>query len=298
MTNLSCGRQLFHCRKLEQASCFFIDLIAKSNHKEWLDSLPKKNLRDKTKRTRPGTLCVILSQNCDIACSDDALDDCLEIALCQAIKPQDVYPGNQFVKSVRKFQFTFENNNYEASVDYIVTVKKQRLMEIMNANTNFHISQLDKDYKLALPFWRANRYFRSALPDSFNDKLSQILNKYIIELVNCETSYLQEYDFPSFIKGFYLNLDSMEEKEYYEFEFFFLLRDEITDKLKSTIQDIVESFATELVEIANYKDISNIYADTETNTSVKYLTNLIRFNVDYYSLSKGDTDFDGPHLGV
>ena len=90
----------------------------------------------------------------------------------------------------------------------------------------------------------------------------------------------------------------MEEKEYYEFEFFFLLRDEITDKLKSTIQDIVESFATELVEIANYKDISNIYADTETNTSVKYLTNLIRFNVDYYSLSKGDTDFDGPHLGV
>ena len=171
-------------------------------------------------------------------------------------------------------------------------------MEIMNANTNFHISQLDKDYKLALPFWRANRYFRSALPDSFNDKLSQILNKYIIELVNCETSYLQEYDFPSFIKGFYLNLDSMEEKEYYEFEFFFLLRDEITDKLKSTIQDIVESFATELVEIANYKDISNIYADTETNTSVKYLTNLIRFNVDYYSLSKGDTDFDGPHLGV
>ena len=117
-------------------------------------------------------------------------------------------------------------------------------------------------------------------------------------MVNCETSYLQEYDFPSFIKGFYLNLDSMEEKEYYEFEFFFLLRDEITDKLKSTIQDIVESFATELVEIANYKDISNIYADTETNTSVKYLTNLIRFNVDYYSLSKGDTDFDGPHLGV
>ena len=69
------------------------------------------------------------------------------------------------------------------------------------------------------------------------------------------------------------------------------MRDEVSDELQSAIQDIVERFAEELVEIAGYEDISDMYADTETNTSVKYLTNLIRFNVDSYSLRKGDADF-------
>lgn len=83
----------------------------------------------------------------------------------------------------------------------------------------------------------------------------------------------------------------MEEKESYQFEFFFLLRDEVSSELQSTIQNIVENFAEELVAISGYEDVSSIYADTETNTSVKYLTSLIRFNVDSYSLKKGDTDF-------
>lgn len=291
MTELSCGQQLFHNKKLEQASCFFIDLIEQSDRIEWLDSLPKKDLRSKTKKTKDGTLCVILSQNCDIACSRDDLDDCIEIAFCQKINPKQVHSGNQFTKSVRKFQFKFQGNNYEASVDYIATVKKQSLMKIIDEKTDLNIFQLDKDFKLALPFWRANRYFRSALPDSFNGKLSQILDKYIAELESVAANELPEYDFSSFIKGFYLNLDSMEEKEFYQFEFFFLLRDEVTSELQSTIQEIVERFAEEFAELSGYEDHSSMYADTETNTNVKYLTSLIRFNVDSYSLKKGDADF-------
>lgn len=291
MTELSCGQQLFHNKKLEQASCFFIDLIEEGDRKDWLDSLPKKDLRDKTQKTKNGTLCVVLSQNCDIACNQDDLDDCIEIAFCQKIKPKQVFHGNQFTKSVRKFQFKFQELDYEASVDYIVTVKKQKLMEIINEKTDLNIFQLDKDFKLALPFWRANRYFRSALPDSFNEKLYRILDKYIFELEDVATNSLPQYDFSSFIKGFYLNLDSMEERDFYQFEFFFLLRDEVSNELQSAIQDIVERFAEELVEIAGYEDVSSMYADTETNTNVKYLTSLIRFNVDSYSLRKGDADF-------
>lgn len=291
MTELSCGQQLFHNKKLEQASCFFIDLIEQSDRIEWLDSLPKKDLRTKTKKTKDGTLCVILSQNCDIACNRDDLDDCIEIAICQNINPRQVHSGNQFTKSVRKFQFKFQGNDYEASVDYIVTVKKQSLMKIISEKTDLNIFQLDKDFKLALPFWRANRYFRSALPDSFNEKLYQILDKYISELEGVATNELPHYGFSSFIKGFYLNLDSMEERDFYQFEFFFLLRDEVTSELQSTIQEIVERFAEELVELSGYEDRSSMYADTETNTNVKYLTSLIRFNVDSYSLKKGDDDF-------
>ncbi|MFU8545578.1 hypothetical protein ACUIJ2_00345 [Acinetobacter junii] len=291
MTELSCGQQLFHNKKLEQASCFFIDLIEKDDRIDWLDSLSKKHLRTKHQKTKDGTLCVVLSQNCDIACSNDSLDDCVEIALCQKIKPQQVFQGNQFTKSVRKFQFKFQDFDYEANVDYIVTVEKQKLIEIIDEKTDLNIFQLDKDFKIALPFWRANRYFRSALPDSFNEKLYKILDKYISELEGIATNELPEYDFSSFIKGFYLNLDSMEEREFYQFEFFFLLRDEVTSELQSTIQEIAERFAEELVELSGYEDLSSMYADTETNTSVKYLTNLIRFNVDSYSLKKGDADF-------
>lgn len=291
MTELSCGQQLFHNKKLEQASCFFIDLVEEDDRKDWLDSLPKKDLRGKTQKTKNGILCVVLSQNCDIACNNDNLDDCIEIVLCQQIKPKQVFHGNQFTKSVRKFQFKFQELDYEASADYVVTIKKQRLMEIIDEKKGLEIFQLNKDFKLALPFWRANRYFRSALPDSFNEKLYQILDKYICELEEVATDSLPKYDFSSFIKGFYLNLDSMEERDFYQFEFFFLLRDEVSNELQSAIQDIVERFAEELVEIAGYEDVSSMYADTETNTNVKYLTSLIRFNVDSYSLRKGDADF-------
>ncbi|EXR29905.1 hypothetical protein ACT4YA_10275 [Acinetobacter baumannii] len=291
MKELSYGQKLFHNKKLEQASCFFIDPIDENDRRDWRESLPKKSLRDKTQKTKDGTLCVVLSQNCDIACQNDTLDDCIEIVLCQGIKPKQVFAGNQFTKSVRKFQFKFQLVDYEASVDFIVTVNKQRLMEIIEEKKNLEIFQLDKDFKLALPFWRANRYFRSALPDSFNEKLYQILDGYISQLEEVAANSLPQYDFSSFIKGFYLNLDSMEEKESYQFEFFFLLRDEVSSELQSTIQNIVENFAEELVAISGYEDVSSIYADTETNTSVKYLTSLIRFNVDSYSLKKGDTDF-------
>lgn len=287
----SCGQIIFHNKKLQQASCFFANNISEDVRKNWLGSLPKINLRDKFNKFTEEVLCVVLSQNCDIACSKDDLDDCLEIALCQPIKAKKVFRGNQFVKSVRKLHFKFMDVNYEANVDYIITVRKEQLLELINQNRSFEILNLDEENQTIFPFWRANRYVRSALPDQFNNNIFPILNKYLEALENISLS--PSYSFSSFIKSFYVNLDSLEEKGSYDFELFFLLRDETPNELIGNIQDIVEEFANELVEITqnNYQDVSQIYADTETNTSVKYLSNLIRFNVDYHSLQKGDNDF-------
>lgn len=287
----SCGQIIFHNKKLQQASCFFANNISEDVRKNWLGSLPKINLRDKFNKFTEEVLCVVLSQNCDIACSNDDLDDCLEIALCQPIKAKKVFRGNQFVKSVRKLHFKFMDVNYEANVDYIITVRKEQLLELIDQNRSFEILNLDEENQTIFPFWRANRYVRSALPDEFNNNIFPILNKYLEALESISLS--PSYSFSSFIKSFYVNLDSLEEKGSYDFELFFLLRDETPNELIANIQDIVEEFANELVEITqnNYQDVSQIYADTETNTSVKYLSNLIRFNVDYHSLQKGDNDF-------
>lgn len=287
----SCGQIIFHNKKLQQASCFFANNISEDVRKNWLGSLPKITLRDNFNKFTEEVLCVVLSQNCDIACSNDDLDDCLEIALCQPIKAKKVFKGNQFVKSVRKLHFKYMDVNYEANVDYIITVRKEQLLELIDQNRSFEILNLDEEHQTIFPFWRANRYVRSALPDQFNKNIFPILNKYLEALENISLS--PSYSFSSFIKSFYVNLDSLEEKESYDFELFFLLRDETPNELIANIQDIVEEFANELVEITqnNYQDVSQIYADTETNTSVKYLSNLIRFNVDYHSLQKGDTDF-------
>lgn len=287
----SCGQLIFHSKKLQQVSCFFAKEIPDAKRKNWLDSLPKSHLRDKVNKFTQDVLCVVLSQNCDIACNNDALDDCIEIVLCQPIKAKKVHKGNQFVKSVRKLHFEFANNNYEANVDYIITVRKEELLNLIEENTSFDILNLDEEYRTIFPFWRANRYVRSALPDQFNDNIYRILYKYIEQLETVSST--QSYDFSSFIKSFYVNIDSLEEKENYDFELFFLLRDETPNDIISHIQDIVETFANELVEITGnaYKDVSLIYADTETNTNVKYLSSLIRFNVDHYSLQNGDSDF-------
>lgn len=289
---LSCGQQIFHGKKLQQASCFLANHVPQEKREAWLNSLPKSNLRTNFKKFKETVLCVVLSQNCDIACNQDQLDDSIEIALCQVIKPKNLFPGNQFVKSVRKLQFEFEEKCYEASVDYIITVSKKDLLEVMS-NPDFELKELHQDIKQSFPFWRANRYVRSALPDKFNEQIGKILDKYLNDLDTISSS-IEKESFSSYIKAFYVNLDSLEEKDQYEFEFFFLMRDETPDILLTKIQDVVTDFADNLVIISNnnYTDVSMIYADRESNTNVRYISELMRFNVDYFSLRSGDTDFE------
>ncbi|HCQ9865999.1 MULTISPECIES: hypothetical protein [Acinetobacter calcoaceticus/baumannii complex] len=291
MNNKSCGQQLFHDKKLKQASCFFGNLINEDIRKVWLNSLPKPELRTKIKKFKDDVLCVILSQDCDIACNKDENDDSVEIALCQPIKEKNVFVGNQFVRSVRKFQFLFQTKNYEAQVDYILTVKKIDLLNIINSFPDNSIFNLDYEYKIALPYWRSNRYLRSALPDKFNEALSPLLEEYIPRLTEKSNVDKTIFGYSSLIKAFYVNINSLEELNVYDFEFFFLLRDETPNEILSEIQDIVEEMAENFSKTSGFNDTSEIFVGKESSTTVGYLSSLIRFNVDHYSLKQGDVDF-------
>lgn len=291
MDSQSCGQQLFHNTKLKQACYFYGNLIGNDLKIKWLNSLPKSELREKIKKFKDSSLCIVISQDCDIACTKDENEDSIEIALCQQIKPKDVFEGNQFVKSVRKFQFIAQEKNYEAHVDYILTVKKNELLNVLGGAPNDSIFTLDPEYKLALPYWRSNRYLRSALPDNFNNAISPIIKDFIPKLNEKADVDKGKYDFSSFIKAFYININSLEEEITYDFEFFFLLRDEISNSLLSEIQDIVENMADSFAETSGFSDKSDIFVGKESNTTIGYLSNLIRFNVDHFSLRKGEDDF-------
>lgn len=283
----SSGQILLHDKRLVQASCFSASLISDETKKNWSKSFHKPEYRDSLKKIKNSSIFLILSQNCDIACRNDSLDSTVEIAVCKKIKESDVFPGNSFVKSVRKLHFKAGSNWYEANIEYILSVNKKELLSTIESIDEFELIKLTDEYSKSVPVWRSNRYMRSALPDNFNDNFGHILDKHIGELEKRAIPLYNE-DFSSYIWAIYIHLDSDEEKANYNFRLFALLRDETPDNVIPDIQDILESIAEELEEQAGYTDDSDIYAGRAKSTYVSYLTQFVRLNLDNHSLSNGD----------
>jgi len=286
---LSKGQELFHVKKIFQASCFPVSCIPMDKRLEWSDSFSKKQLRNDTKRFKDNSLFLVLSQNCDIACNNDSNDSAIEIAVCKAIKPKEIFTGNTFVKSVRKFQFAANGSWYEANVDYIIHVDKHDLLETINSSASFELIKLADEFAKSVPYWRANRYLRSALPDKFNLNLHPVLDKHI-KFIESAAAPREKTDFSSYIRAIYVWINSFEELDFYEYDLFALLREDTPNEILSEIQDKIESMADELSESSGYEDKSEVYAGKENTTLVSYLTKFVRLNLDNHSLSKGDED--------
>ncbi|ELI5735572.1 hypothetical protein RRK63_004315 [Vibrio fluvialis] len=286
---LSNGQKLLHDKKLNQASCFFVSSIPMDKRLEWSNSFSKPHLRSDKKKFKDTSLFLVLSQNCDIACRKDDNESTIELAVCKKIRPKDVYVGNSFVKSVRKLHFKAGENWYEANVDYILHVDKADLLESINSIDNFEPIYLSKEFAISVPVWRSNRYMRSALPDNFNAQLDPIIESHI-EKIEAAAKPQEDALFSSYIRAFYVWVDSNEERDAYSFDFFALLRDEVSNEQASAIQDTIEEMAEDLESSAGYDDQSEIYAGTESTTYVAYLTKFVRLNLDHHSLSQGDDD--------
>ncbi|EKA7393679.1 hypothetical protein OL318_003993 [Vibrio parahaemolyticus] len=286
---LSKGQILLHNKKLVQASCFLGSSIPMEKRIEWSASFTKPRLRADQTKLKDTSIFLVLSQNCDIACRKDQIESTIEIAVCKKIKPKDVYEGNSFVKSVRKLHFQAQENWYEANVDYILHVDKSELLEVMEEAGEFPLISLSDEYAKSVPVWRSNRYMRSALPDNFNAQIEPIFGDHIAKI---ESSAIAEEakDFSSYIRAFYVWVDSSEEKEHYAFDFFALLRDDISDEQASQVQDAIEEMAEAFAEVSGYEDLCEIYSGRESTTTVAYLTKFVRFNFDHLSLEQGDGD--------
>lgn len=281
----SFGCKLFKTFKLKQGIYFKSSIFNSELRTTWTDSYPKVNIRGKIKTFKDSSVLVLISQDCDIACNSDVTESSLEFLVCKKIKEKDVYPGNQFVNSVRKLHFSLGNEFYESNVDYILTINKQEFFSVLT-EVEFDADTLDilpKDVLEAFKVWRTNRYSRTALPDRFNVALNPIMNKFIPKI----TAVSLDEDGNNFIRAIYVQLNSMDELDTYTFKFFALLRHDTPDQAFTDIQDEMEDMCNELSE-TGYTDNSVDYVGRDIDTSVSRLTSYVRFNLDTHSLENGD----------
>jgi hypothetical protein len=243
------------------------------------------DLREREKLIPEAALLVVLSQDCDIACREDSKDPCIELCVLRPIKNRDIHHGNQFVSSVRKLQLRLEEQWFEAKVEAVITVEKAQLVEILQGVNLTPLLEFDRQ---CLVRWRTNRYSRAALPDKFNVQLFKVLPKTLLSLDN--VAKVEGEEGKSHIRALYVWIDPVSEADFYNFEIFALLCDDVSDEVLSQIQDTVEEFACTLSDISGFNDVSEIYADRDSRTYVSYLTKFVRLNLDSESLKIGDSD--------
>ncbi len=285
------GQKLLFEHGIKQATCFHASLIEKEVRIAWTDSFSKFKHRGIASKISDSTIFLVLSQNCDIAAYNDGLESAIELLVCKPVKPKQVFHANMFAISSRKLQFQHGEQWYEASSEYIVTVDKGELLSIIESHASFSVFDLSKEYSMTIPVWRANRYYRTGLPNKFNDYLAPILAEHIEKIESAAS--VEHTDYKSYIRAMYVRLDNLDEAEKYSFELFSLLRCDVNDTVMSNIQQTVENMAEELSISSGFTDNSTIYADRENNTMVSFLNDFLRLNMDHHSLSQGDDDI-GP----
>lgn len=285
--SLAYGRKLLFELGVKQGVCLRASIINQEKKLEWLDSLSKNTYRDKISKFKDTSLLMIISQACDIAASDN-IESSIELVICKKIKERDVYKANTFVSSVRKFQFKFGEDFFEANVDYILTVGKKDFHEVISSAEDFEVLTLSDDYTISIPVWRANRYNRIALPDNFVKSFKPLEEEVFPVLM--EASLRNDYDSSSYLRALYMSVTPSDEADNYEFQFFGLLRDDTTDEIMSNIQDCIEDMASNLEEKAGYIDKTDNYADRGKSITVSFLSSLVKYNADFYSLSQGNDD--------
>ena len=282
------GQKLLHKHGVKQAVCFHASLINQETRLRWSGSFPKEKYRGIESKISASALFLVISQNCDIAARSDEQDSAIELIVCKSIKVKKIYAGNQFAHSSRKLQFLLDGTWYEANTEYLITVEKSDLLSIVESNVDFELHVLAKEYQISVPIWRSNRYYRTGLPDKFNEMLFPALSQHMTHVESAAS--VENVDFKSFIRAMYVKIDTMAEVDTYSFEFFALLRDSVPDRVMCDIQQAVEKMADELAEKSGFTDNSSMYADRDTSTTVSYLNDFLRLNLDHHSLSQGDDD--------
>ncbi|WP_328188809.1 hypothetical protein [Marinobacter sp. OP 3.4] len=281
----SMGQRLLHEVGLRQGTYFRVSDVGHDVCLAWLSSLARPDLRGRAKLMPENAILAVISQDCDIACRTDGMDPCVELYVLRPIRDRDVFHGNQFVQSVRKLQLNIEGQWYEAKAEAAVTVDKGELLEVLRGVELAKMPEIDRQCFVR---WRTNRYSRTALPDKFNEHLFKVLPEALSRLDGI--AKVEGDEGRSYIRALYVWLDPVSEADYYDFELFALLRNDVGDEVLAAIQDAVEEFAERLSDISGFNDLSEMYADRDGQTAVSYLTNFVKLNVDAESLKSGDLD--------
>jgi hypothetical protein len=212
------------------------------------------------------SLCMVLTQDCDIVHGDISEEPYVEFILCNPIQILD---GNKLNgKNPRLIQIQNDQQKFEISIHDRFMVKKKNIAKQKLETSN---SKLSADNVKIIKKWVARRYTRSAFPDAFNSRLSKskgyqrIATKEISEHVSHVFFEVEEVELSS-DQNYNLNV--------------LIVVDEDGMKNKTEIEVAYENAF--LVEGIN----SNILVSTEDDVSLYDLRNYKRWDQkDSYSLN-------------
>lgn len=274
---------------LRQGAVFPAALLEAEQLAGWADFRSDPKLRKKA--IKPKDLLVVTSQDCDIACRNDAQDPCIELAVFSPIKPKNHHAGSQFANSVRVLQLSINDQDCEAKARYTIRVPKEEVFNVL-AGDYSAVFWLPAEQCRTLTLWRANRYQRAALPDRFNDAFFPIVEDALpaIELLASDPAGSGH----SYIRSLYVYLENMNEEGSCEFSLLALLRADTPDSVQSVLDDAIDSLCVEIEESSDYvlcesDDLAGL-AERENTLTVFMLGQYVKFNLDYISLREGDPD--------
>jgi len=284
----SIGSELFNQGWVQGTYLFCKDLPDDFSQFCWASSKAlSEELQKQLSNSR--SALILLSQNCDIAAKYKN-ETTLEFVIARKQRgstPKDPYFLNLDAKSTRYLELKLSDNFwYKAEASKILQIDKQ---DFLNQIT-LHPEKLAKSSCETLARWRANRYLRVALPDSFNEKISPLIaNKIFDEGLEHAGSL-------------YLNLDSYEESENYIVRLFALHRqgspaktyDTLAEKMEQIIESIhaIEGLHCPYLEDETNEVFETVYpAMRRSEVNIDLLDQFVRWNFDSISLS--DNDHEG-----
>jgi hypothetical protein len=284
----SFGVQLLN-NGLRQGAVFPAALLETELLVRWADFRSDPKLR--TKAIKSKDLLVVTSQDCDIACRNDAQDPCIELAVFSPIKSKSRHAGSQFANSVRVLQLSINDQDCEAKARYTIRVPKEEIFNVF-AGDYSTLFELPAEQCRTLTLWRANRYQRAALPDRFNDVFFPIVADALpaIELLASDPAGSGR----SYIRSLYVYLENMSEEGGCEFSLLALLRADTPDSVQSALDDAFYELCVRLENTSDYslsesQDLTGL-AERENTLTVFMLGQYVKFNLDYISLREGDPD--------
>ncbi|TXL03144.1 hypothetical protein BMR07_16090 [Methylococcaceae bacterium CS1] len=232
---------------------------------------------------------ILLSQNCDIT-AKYTIEKTIEFVIAR--RPKKKKPPhflNLYAKSTRFLELELTDGFwYKAEASKVLQIDKQDFINQITAKA-IQPSALEKTDCEVLTRWRANRYMRVALPDSFENKIRSLRENNIFD------NGLEHAG------SLYLSLEPFEESEHYIVRLFALHRQnsppESYDSLFKKMEQVIESLNTiegltcPYLEKESNENFEAVYpAMRRSEVTVELLDHFIRWNFDSISLSEGDNE--------
>lgn len=236
----------------------------------------------------PRNVLILLSQACDIVASCNK-ESTLEFVIARRPKKKSAPHGaNLDARSSRFLELKLNYDNwYKAEAAKIIHVPKQIFYEEVKQQTQTPLHLDEHDIEV-LARWRANRYMRIALPDSFVNKINPLIRDGLFD------SGLDHAG------GLYLQLDPYSESDEYIVRLFALHRrgspietfEPLFNKMETILEAINEITGLSCPFIAgeNISFYEEVFPAMRRNeVSIELRDHFVRWNFDYISLKTQDS---------